>query len=110
MAIVHIVLFQFKSSASAEAVQAAGARFLALGTACVRPATEAPYVLSVRGGKDCSIEPFQQGNTHGFVVEFATAADRAYYVHEDPAHAAFVASVKDLVDKITVLDFAPGEF
>ncbi|CAK7566079.1 MAG: hypothetical protein SEPTF4163_004013 [Sporothrix epigloea] len=110
MTVVHIVLFQFKSSVGAEAVQAAGARFLALGSACIHPTTQAPYVLSVRGGKDNSIEPFQHGNTHGFVVEFASAEDRAYYVHEDPAHSAFVASVKDLVEKITVLDFTPGEF
>ncbi|CAK7214324.1 hypothetical protein SBRCBS47491_002102 [Sporothrix bragantina] len=110
MTFTHIVLFQFKDSADAEAIKAAGVRFLSLGNECVHPTTKAPYVLSVQGGKDNSIEPFQQGSTHGFVMEFATAADRAYYVHEDPAHAAFVASVKDFVEKITVLDFTPGEF
>lgn len=43
-------------------------------------------------------------------MEFATAEDRAYYVKEDPAHAAFAKSVSGSVEKITVLDFTPGEF
>ncbi|CAK7225672.1 hypothetical protein SCUCBS95973_005942 [Sporothrix curviconia] len=110
MTFTHIVLFQFRDSADAAAIKAAGARFLALGTGCVHPTTQKPYVVSVQGGKDNAIEPFQHGSTHGFVMEFASAEDRAYYVHEDPAHAAFVASVKDFVEKITVLDFTPGEF
>ncbi|CAK7206632.1 hypothetical protein SEUCBS139899_009432 [Sporothrix eucalyptigena] len=110
MTFTHIVLFQFKASADPEAVKKGCARFLELGTACVHPTTQKPYVLSVQGGKDNSIEPFAHDNTHGFVMEFATAADRAYYVHEDPAHSAFVASVKEMVEKITVLDFTSGEF
>lgn len=67
-------------------------------------------MLSVKGGKDNSIEPFQNGHTHGFVVEFATAEDRAYYVKEDPVHAAFIKSAGGLVEKITVVDFTSGEF
>ncbi|CAK7243359.1 MAG: hypothetical protein STHCBS139747_004878 [Sporothrix thermara] len=110
MTYTHIVLFKFKASADPDALKAAGARFLALGTQCVHPTTKAPYVLSIQGGKDNSIEPHQNGHTHGFVMEFATAEDRAYYVNEDPAHAAFVATVKDLAEGITVLDFTPGEF
>lgn len=86
------------------------AQFLNLGTACVHPTTQKPYVLSVQGGKDNSIEPFANGNTHGFVMTFATAEDRTYYVKEDPAHAAFVKSVGALVEKITVLDFEAGVY
>lgn len=47
--------------------------------------------------------------THGFVVEFASAADRDYYVSDDPAHRAFVQSIDGLVEKAVVVDFQDGE-
>jgi hypothetical protein len=50
-------------------------------------------------------EPF----THGFVVEFEGEEDRAYYLHEDPEHLAFVKYVTELVQNIKVLDFEPGK-
>jgi len=52
----------------------------------------------------------QQGVTHGFVAEFASAEDRDYYVKEDPAHRAFVKSIGELIDRATVVDFRDGAF
>jgi len=38
--------------------------------------------------------------SHGFVVEFESEEDRKYYLEKDPAHLAFVESVKPLVNKV----------
>jgi hypothetical protein len=93
--------------------------------------TKTPYILSLKGGKDnspeglqvCShlvpshVSPFQQladskqnGMTHGFVLEFASAEDRDYYVATDPAHQEFVKNVGEVVEKPTVLDFSDGVY
>lgn len=55
-------------------------------------------------------DPRQNGITHGFVVEFASAEDRDYYVMTDPAHQAFVTSIGDLVEKAIVVDFSDGVY
>ncbi|KAI9162774.1 dabb-domain-containing protein [Paramyrothecium foliicola] len=121
--LTHTVLFQFKAKAEAEHVKEACTRFLSLKDQCIHPTTQSPYILSLKGGKDNSPEglqvlnsspashqimlsdQIQNGITHGFVVEFASAADRDYYVSKDPAHQAFVKSIGDLVDKAIVVDF-----
>ncbi|PKS11279.1 hypothetical protein jhhlp_003041 [Lomentospora prolificans] len=110
MTVTHIVLLSFKASISQEDVKAACARFVGLKDACVDPKSGSPYILSLKGGKDNSPEGLQNGLSHGFVVEFASAADRDYYVSNDPAHQSFVKSIDGVVDKLTVLDFENGEF
>ncbi|KAK5143279.1 hypothetical protein LTR04_001941 [Oleoguttula sp. CCFEE 6159] len=50
------------------------------------------------------------GFSHGFVSEFESEEDRRYYLEEDPAHLKFVASLKDIIQNVRVLDFVPGEF
>lgn len=52
----------------------------------------------------------QHGITHAFVVEFTSAADRDYYVREDPTHLAFVQTLKALIEKSQVIDFTNGRF
>ncbi|KAI9839572.1 MAG: hypothetical protein M1819_002198 [Sarea resinae] len=52
----------------------------------------------------------QGGLTHGFVVEFESEEDRAYYVHKDPAHLGFVKSLDGIVVGARVLDFVPGVY
>jgi hypothetical protein len=155
MAIVHIVLFQFKADAKAEDVKAvrtciqqaqlrassgqeiltplvlfpqACARFLALKDGCIHPTSKAPYIKSLKAGKDNSPEGLQvwyslhhmyglyrltsskNGMTHGFVVEFSSVEDRDYYVKEDPVHQAFVKSIGDVLEKPIVLDFVDGVY
>jgi hypothetical protein len=44
------------------------------------------------------------------VAEFASTADRDYYVNEDPFHDAFKKSIGKLVEKVIVVDFADGVF
>ena len=103
---------------------------LALATECVHPRTKQPYVKSYGGGRDNSPEGLQvvdqplpvqyrdigltsavQGAfTHGFVSEFQNEEDRKYYLEQDPAHLAFVASLTDIMQNVRVVDFVPGKF
>ncbi|KAI0468170.1 hypothetical protein F4859DRAFT_517360 [Xylaria cf. heliscus] len=110
MAIYHIVQFKFKPLLPPEEVQATCDAMFALGEKCIHPTTKAPYMKSLGGGKDNSPEGLQNGFTHCFVARFETAEDRNYYVKEDPAHLAFVATLMDKIDGAQVLDFTPGEF
>ena len=52
----------------------------------------------------------QNGFTHAFVVEFENEQDRDFYVKEDEAHLAFVASLEGLVDGVQVLDYTSGKY
>lgn len=56
----------------------------------------------------------QSGHTHVFVSEFASEAERNYYVREDPVHRAFVQkyilSSDSIVEKAFVVDFVAGQF
>lgn len=100
---------------------------LALQDKCVHPTSKQPYVKSHGGGRDNSPEgqqvvikpmslassnetdPLEQGAfTHGFVSEFQSEEDRKYYLEQDPAHLEFVASLKDIVQNVRVVDFEPG--
>lgn len=47
----------------------------------------------------------KNGITHAFVVEFANAEDRDYYVQKDPAHQKFVRSLDGLIEKAQAIDF-----
>ncbi|KAF4450969.1 stress responsive a b barrel domain containing [Fusarium albosuccineum] len=105
MTVTHTVLFQLKADAKPEDVKAACDRFLALKDNCIHPSSNTPYITSLKGGRDNSPEGLQNGITHGFVVEFSSADDRDYYVKTDPAHKAFSKSIRDLVEKVIVVDF-----
>lgn len=48
--------------------------------------------------------------THAFVVQFASAEDRDYYVQKDPVHQAFVKSLDGIVEKAQVVDFTDRKF
>lgn len=50
------------------------------------------------------------GFSHGFVSQFENEKDRQYYLEKDPAHLEFVASLKDIIQNVRVVDFEPGKF
>ncbi|KAI1136406.1 dabb-domain-containing protein [Hypoxylon sp. FL0543] len=110
MAIYHIVLFKFKDLIPLEEERAACGRMLDLAANCIHPTSQKPYVKMLGGGKDNSPEGLSGGITHAFIAQFENEEDRNYYVDKDPAHLAFVASIKDMVDKIQVIDFTPDVF
>ncbi|KAH6884464.1 hypothetical protein B0T10DRAFT_564498 [Thelonectria olida] len=110
MSITHIVMFQFNESASSGDISAVCQRMLDLKAQCLHPTTRKPYIQGGSGGKDNSPEGAQAGTTHAFVVEFASASDRDYYLNEDPVHKRFVESLSGLIMKSQVVDFTPGVF
>lgn len=110
MAIIHIVLFQFKPELGASTVDDACQRMLALKTKCVRPDTGKSYIKSLEGGKNNSPEGRAFGLTHGFVVVFENEEDRQYYVDKDPAHLEYVQSLAGVATDVRVLDYTPGVF
>ncbi|GES58794.1 stress responsive A/B barrel domain protein [Aspergillus terreus] len=110
MSITHIVLFQFKADTPPEVVKDICSRMLALKDKCIHPVSQQPYIKFSLGGVDNSPEGLQNGITHAFVGEFASAADRDYYVKEDPAHQEFVKSLWGVLEKGQVIDFTPGVF
>ncbi|KAJ7629429.1 hypothetical protein DFH06DRAFT_720188 [Mycena polygramma] len=110
MPIVHIVLFEFKPTATPAQVQDVCTRMLALPQKCLNPSSNEPYVKGYGGGRDTSPEGLQGGFSHGFVSEFQSEEDRTYYLEKDPAHLEFVASLKDVVENVRVVDFEPGKF
>lgn len=50
------------------------------------------------------------GFSHGFVAEFESEDDRAYYLKEDPAHLEFTSSLGPIIQNVRVVDFEPGVF
>ncbi|KAI6082216.1 dabb-domain-containing protein [Hypoxylon rubiginosum] len=110
MTIYHIVLFKFKDLVPAEEGKAACNRLLDLCTKCIHPTTQKNYVKFIGGGKDNSPEGLQNGLSHAFIAQFENEDDRKYYLEEDPAHKEFVASIKDIIEKIQVVDFTPNVF
>ncbi|KAG4435234.1 hypothetical protein IFR05_009267, partial [Cadophora sp. M221] len=48
--------------------------------------------------------------SHAFVSHFRNEEDRRYYLEEDPAHRAFVESLKDIIQNVRVVDYTPGVF
>ncbi|KAK0104028.1 hypothetical protein ONS96_005133 [Cadophora gregata f. sp. sojae] len=111
MAIVHIVLFEFKPSTESEVIHDVCKRMLALRQNCVHPTTKEPYILDSTGGRDNSPEGHQVGAfSHAFVSHFRNEEDRRYYLEEDPAHLEFVRSLKDIIQNVRVVDYSPGVF
>jgi len=110
MAVIHLVLFQFKAELGVQAVDEACNKMLALKDTCIHPRTQKPYISSLTGGKDHSPEGAQNGITHAFTVGFESVEDRDYYVKSDPIHQAFVAFAGAVVEKAIVVDYTVGEF
>ncbi|GFP55792.1 hypothetical protein TASIC1_0005065000 [Trichoderma asperellum] len=110
MSVIHVVLFKYKSSATAEDVQNVCSEMLALKSGCLHPTTQTTYIKSLTGGTNNSPEPHQNGFTHAFVVEFASVEDREYYVDQDPIHQAFKTNAGPTIEKVCVLDYTVGVF
>ncbi|EDU49111.1 stress responsive A B barrel domain containing protein [Pyrenophora tritici-repentis] len=109
MTVVHIVLFEWKSTASPEQISEACTRMLALKEDCIHPTSQKPYIKSFSGGKNISPEGKSGNFTHGFVVEFESEEDRDYYVIKDPAHLEFVKLAGEVASEVNVFDYEPGK-
>ncbi|KAF2692273.1 stress responsive A/B barrel domain protein [Lentithecium fluviatile CBS 122367] len=109
-ATTHIVLFKFKDSATPFQIKDITSRMISLGRQCMRPGTRTPYIKSITGGRDSSIENLQEGISHAFIVQFQSNEDRDYYVNEDPVHQAFKDAAGAYLEKAVVVDFQEGVF
>ena len=95
----HVVHFKFKSEATPEQIRTITAEFAALKS-------KISEVDSLEWGTNSSPEGLDKGFTYCWIVSFKTAKDRdAYLVH--PAHQAFVALLKPILDEAMVVDFVP---
>ncbi|KAF2738622.1 stress responsive A/B barrel domain protein [Polyplosphaeria fusca] len=110
MTIHHIVLFKFKDEASTDAIQNACAEMLGLKDRCIHERSNKTYILSAKGGTNNSPENIANGFTHAFVMEFKGAEDRDYYADKDPVHEDSKKGLRNVVDKVQVLDFEDRVF
>ena len=96
-ALRHLVLLRFKAEASMDAIAAVEHAFVALRG-------QIDGVRDLEWGTDVSPEGLAKGYTHAFLLTFDDAAARdAYLPH--PAHQAFVAQLKPLLDDVLVIDY-----
>ncbi|KAH8902844.1 hypothetical protein BR93DRAFT_953632 [Coniochaeta sp. PMI_546] len=103
-------MFQFKDTVAADAIAETNRRMLALKDTCIDPVTQKPYIRSLTGGRDNSIEGLQNGISYAFVVEFDSLEKRDYYVKVDPSHKAFLQVAGSVLEKAIVVDFTDGVF
>lgn len=93
----HVVLFQFKDSATAAEIRE-------IETAFCRLPSATGLIRDFEWGTNVSPEGLDQGHTHCFVLTFNTEADRdAYLPH--PAHEEFGALLGPSLEKVTVIDY-----
>jgi len=101
------VLFKYNSSISWTDLEKHFKEFAALRTSCLKPNGK-PYMVSMSMGKNHSWEPYSKGMTHAFILEFANALDRDYYLLKDPVHHAFSAKAGPIIEDSLVMDFEDG--
>lgn len=93
----HVVLFKFKDDATQEQVNGIVKAFAELPK-------QVEQIHAYEWGTNNSPEMINKGLTHCFFVTFKTEADRdAYLPH--PAHQAFVAQLKPILDDVCVVDY-----
>ena len=131
--LTHIVIFQYKIDTDEAQKTAITEAFLALRDQCLSPdnftSPGAPYILNIIAGSNNSSEDPGKGyqvsrhpnrfaiillnispirRQHAYIVTFASAQHRDYYVDHDPAHNAFKLLVGPLLEKVVVTDFVDG--
>lgn len=104
--ISHIVLFRFRDPDTA-AVRSVLHRYRQLINSPGRNGL--PYLVSVEGGTQASIEGLAHDYQYAFVLKFASTADRDFFAFQDREHAAFKAEINPLLGpmpaSVLVFDF-----
>lgn len=93
----HVVLFNWKPETPPEKITEIEEAF------CALPA-KIPEIIGFEWGTDVSIQGFDRGFTHCFVVSLASEADRDVYLPH-PDHAAFIALSRPHVEQLLVIDY-----
>lgn len=98
----HIVLFQFKESATPEQIKE-------IETAFAKLPEQIDVIKGFEWGLMDNIEVgMNQGLTHGFTLTFKDKADLGKYLPH-AAHQEFVSKVKPLLEKALVFDYEVKE-
>ncbi|ANA13904.1 Dabb family protein [Acetobacter oryzifermentans] len=109
----HMVMFQFRTTATAAERQEVTRRFLELATHSRRPNGK-PVVANLESGPQNSGENADHGLDYGYLVTFRSEGDRNYYVGRpivhtsgcfDPAHDAFKKFAAPFLANVVVFDF-----
>ncbi|GKZ27476.1 hypothetical protein AbraIFM66951_001292 [Aspergillus brasiliensis] len=108
MQVTHIVLLQFNSDVTPMEKQSIVNRIRRLREECLWPETSKPYIVSITGGADVSIEGLQNDISHAFVFVFENTEHRDYFVRSDPAHLLLLQGVRSFLAKVQVVDFVDG--
>jgi hypothetical protein len=96
----HLVLFRFRGDAPDAEVREIERMFRELPQ-------HIGGITALEWGRNHSAEGLDQGFTHCFLLTFRDAAARdAYLPH--PAHLAFVARLKPVLDGVLVVDYHPA--
>jgi hypothetical protein len=93
----HVVLFKFKDDAPKEEVAKVEKAFAALKG-------KVDLIQEYEWGTNVSPEGLNDGFTHCFSVTFKDKADLEKYLPH-PAHQKFVGMLKDVIDKVLVVDY-----
>lgn len=93
----HVVLFRFKEDATEEQIGEIEAAFAALPS-------QIDAVHDFEWGTNNSPEGLEQGFTHCFLVTFRDEEGRAAYLPH-PAHQAFVAKLRPILEEVLVVDY-----
>jgi len=95
----HVVMLRFKPGTPEERITEVAAGFGALSH-------KIEGITHFEWGANTSPEGKDKGLTHCFLLDFVDAAARdAYLPH--PAHTAFAGSLRDVVEDVCVVDYAP---
>jgi Stress responsive A/B Barrel Domain len=95
----HVVHFKFKKEATPQQIDDLCKEFAALPS-------KIKEIESFEWGTNSSPEGLDKGFKHCWVISFKSAKDRDVYL-KHPAHEAFVAIVKPIVEDVIVVDFVP---
>ena len=102
----HVVLFQIAASTSRETINEIFSGFGAL-------VAKLPGAIRVTSGPNVSPEPLDKGFTHGFVMDFESAAARdaylAHHEHVSFAEGTLIPALTSGRDSIIVFDYEVAE-
>jgi hypothetical protein len=93
----HVVLFKFKPDATQDQIRGIEQAFAKLQE-------QIDTIEDFEWGTDNSPEMLSQGFTHCFFVTFKDEEGRAKYLPH-PAHQAFVAQIKPILEEALVVDY-----
>ncbi len=93
----HVVLFQFKESATDTEIKEIEKAFAALPK-------KIDVIIDYEWGRNNSPEGLDDGFTHCFIVTFADTRGRDIYLPH-PSHKEFIALLKPKLERALVVDF-----